>query len=214
MDNQANLINLEILRMAKELVTNEYMDRRAQLHNQWLKDSEEQYLLFGKQPSYPDIPPYPTEQDVVTRAQSLLNFLLDNHDKVSTAASTVDQSTMAIGKIQEPAAVAPMGPELPSVFSQLTAEVAAANTKVENSCTGPTGNIDNIGEQSCTGPTGTKEPTDQKDSKKLKTRIPLPPDEYLEYARYKAKSRLDEEGSEITKIIPDIIKTITSPKVV
>lgn len=67
---------LEILRMARELVINEHTDRRAQLHNSWLYESEKAWATQRMKLKYPDIPPYPTEQDVLERAQTLLKFLV------------------------------------------------------------------------------------------------------------------------------------------
>ncbi len=68
-------INFEILRIAKELVVNEYVDHRAQLHNQWLIESDQLWRTRRLRLAYPPIPPHPTEEDVVKRARLLLEFL-------------------------------------------------------------------------------------------------------------------------------------------
>lgn len=70
-DNQT----LEILRMARELVINEYVDRRAQEHNQWLSQSEALWATKKMRLPYPTIPPYPTEDVIVARAQKLFAFI-------------------------------------------------------------------------------------------------------------------------------------------
>lgn len=82
MTEKINPVTLEILRMAKEIVINEYTDRRAQEHNQWLKDSEELWRTKRVKLPYPDIPPYPTEVEIVKRAQTLFAFLKDNQAEV------------------------------------------------------------------------------------------------------------------------------------
>ena len=69
------LTTLEILRMAKDIVINEHTDRRAQLHNKWLVDSDRLWKTKKLKLAYPTIPPYPTEGDIVLRAQSLFAFL-------------------------------------------------------------------------------------------------------------------------------------------
>lgn len=82
MTEKINPITLEILRMAKEIVINEYTDRRAQEHNQWLKDSEETWRTKRVKLPYPDIPPYPTEVEIVKRGQTLFAFLKTNEVEV------------------------------------------------------------------------------------------------------------------------------------
>ena len=67
-------VKLEILRMAREIVNNEYIDKRAQDHNKWLADSEKLASRGIKIP-YPDIPPYPDESVVIAKAKSLLGFV-------------------------------------------------------------------------------------------------------------------------------------------
>jgi hypothetical protein len=76
MDKDSEKSLLEILRMARELVINEHTDRRAQLHNTWLYESNQLWQSRRMKLKYPDIPPYPTEQDVLERAQTLLKFLV------------------------------------------------------------------------------------------------------------------------------------------
>jgi hypothetical protein len=46
------------------------------LHNSWLYESEKAWATQRIKLKYPDIPPYPTEQDVLERAQTLLKFLV------------------------------------------------------------------------------------------------------------------------------------------
>lgn len=195
--------------MAKELVTNEYIDRRAQLHNKWLKEAEDSYLTLGATVPYPDIPPYPTENDVVARAQALLKFLLDNNELVSTVAGTSDKSTMAIGEIVEPAAVAPE----PILVEELcTGPTGTVEAQSNNTCTAPTGAVDSSSTSACTGPTGAEAAKEDKDLKsKSKGRIPMPPDEYFKYAKIKLNQRDQEEVSEFSRVIPDLVKALRQP---
>lgn len=198
MSNQANLINLEILRMARDLVTNEYIDRRAQLHNKWLNDCNDQ---FGTLP-YPDIPPYPTESDVVARAQTLLNFLLDNNQKVGGVIKDSDSIETNLSKIDEPAIPPICEPVLENIISE---------------CTGPTGvGIENLpADEVCTGPTGTAE-TDLAVSKsKSKSKVPMPPEEFdLIYARSKSNYRENNDSTALSNIIPGLMRNIKNSSVV
>lgn len=72
--------------MARELVINEYIDRRAQEHNEWLGRSSELWKTQRMTLAYPVIPPYPTEKEIIVRANALMEFLLTVEDAVSPAA--------------------------------------------------------------------------------------------------------------------------------
>jgi hypothetical protein len=77
---------LEILKIARELVINEYIDRRAQEHNEWLEKSAELWKTQRLALAYPVIPPYPTEKEIITRAVTLMEFLI-----VDDKESDIDQ---------------------------------------------------------------------------------------------------------------------------
>lgn len=66
---------LEILRIARELVVGEYNNRRAETHNQWLVESDRLWKASRVRLAYPPIPPFPTEADILLRAQSLMEFV-------------------------------------------------------------------------------------------------------------------------------------------
>jgi hypothetical protein len=61
--------------MARELVINDHTDRRAEMHNQWLTESNELWRTRRIRLAYPPIPPYPTENDIIARARVLLDFV-------------------------------------------------------------------------------------------------------------------------------------------
>jgi hypothetical protein len=66
---------LELLRMARELVINEYIDKRAQDHNRWLAEADVVWRTRGVKLAYPPFPSYPTEIEIITRATALSEFL-------------------------------------------------------------------------------------------------------------------------------------------
>lgn len=66
---------MEILRMARELVINEHTDKRAQMHNEWVAQSEFLWKTKKQKLAYPPIPPYPTEAEILIRAKALMGFL-------------------------------------------------------------------------------------------------------------------------------------------
>lgn len=61
--------------MAREIVHNEYIDAKAQLHNKWLADADMLWRTSRARLVYPPFPPYPTEEVIVARAKVLLEFL-------------------------------------------------------------------------------------------------------------------------------------------
>jgi hypothetical protein len=75
MENSIDQALLEILRMARELTINEYKDRRAELHNRWLAESERMWRMSRARLVYPTIPPHPTETEILARAKILMNFV-------------------------------------------------------------------------------------------------------------------------------------------
>jgi hypothetical protein len=91
---QYDPIALEILKMARELVLNEYTDRRAQDHNKWLADFESVWKNTRVRLPYPDIPPYPTETEIVKRAQTLMDFIHDNYTQTTVDNSVVETSVV------------------------------------------------------------------------------------------------------------------------
>ena len=68
-------VAFEVLKMSRELVLNEHTDRRAQIHNNWLVESEQLWITRRVKLAYPEIPAYPTEAEILARADKLMKFL-------------------------------------------------------------------------------------------------------------------------------------------
>lgn len=75
MSDKLTLTKLELLRMSRELVINEYIDKRAQDHNAWIAQADVVWRTQGVRLAYPTFPQYPTEVDILTRARTLNTFL-------------------------------------------------------------------------------------------------------------------------------------------
>lgn len=95
MNKKYDPIALEILKMARELVLNEYTDKRAQDHNKWLADFETVWKNTRIRLPYPDIPPYPTETEIVKRAQVLMDFIHDNYSETTIEVIPNEEPTQA-----------------------------------------------------------------------------------------------------------------------
>jgi hypothetical protein len=66
---------LELLRMAKEMLFNEYIDRKAQLHNTWLTEADVAWKTRRVRIPYPAFPPYPDNEIIIAKAIQLERFL-------------------------------------------------------------------------------------------------------------------------------------------
>ena len=65
---------LEIIGIARELVLSEYYQRCSKIHNEWAVQSDIAWTSKGVHIQYPHTPEFPNEQEILTRAQSLLDF--------------------------------------------------------------------------------------------------------------------------------------------
>jgi hypothetical protein len=88
---------LEILKMARELVINEHTDRRAELHNQWLVQSERMWAMHRQRVPYPSIPPYPTEEIILERAILLLRFV----DGCDIAVTSINENSDNVAELAQ-----------------------------------------------------------------------------------------------------------------
>lgn len=92
---------MEILRMARELVINEHTDKRAQMHNEWLAQSEYLWKTKKQKLAYPTIPPYPTEAEILVRAKTLIGFLKNDEDADDAKIQNEVQPETPLAKIVE-----------------------------------------------------------------------------------------------------------------
>ncbi len=68
-------IRLELLKMAKELLLEEYHSNKDRLTNEWQVKVESAKLNGQVIPEHPAFPTYPSENDIITKAQSLNGFV-------------------------------------------------------------------------------------------------------------------------------------------
>jgi hypothetical protein len=77
-------IRLELLKMAKDMLVEEYYGKRDQLQEDWRIRVEVAKLNGGAIPDHPAVPAYPSETDVINKAKELNGFVSNTPtDKVS-----------------------------------------------------------------------------------------------------------------------------------
>jgi hypothetical protein len=68
-------IRLELLKMAKEMLTEDYYGKREQISNDWSSKVDVAKINGGTIPDHPGFPVYPTEAEIIAKAQTLNGFV-------------------------------------------------------------------------------------------------------------------------------------------
>ena len=68
-------IRLELLKMAKELLLEDYTSSKERLVNEWQVKVESAKLNGQAIPDHPAFPTYPTENEIINKAQALNGFV-------------------------------------------------------------------------------------------------------------------------------------------
>ena len=68
-------IRLELLKMAKDMLTDDYHTKRDALQQQWHTQVEAAKIAGLESPDIPELPPFPTETDIVKKAEALNLFV-------------------------------------------------------------------------------------------------------------------------------------------
>jgi hypothetical protein len=68
-------IRLELLKMSKDMLVEEYFGKKEQITNDWQIKVENARHAGIVPPEHPQIPAYPSEIDVIKKAQELNGFV-------------------------------------------------------------------------------------------------------------------------------------------
>ena len=85
-------IRLELLKMAKDMLSDEYYGKREQISNDWQVKVESAKLNGGAIPDHPGFPAYPNEQEIIAKAQQLNGFVSNISPPIENKA-TIKKST-------------------------------------------------------------------------------------------------------------------------
>ena len=78
-------IRLELLKMAKDMLSDDYYGKREQISNDWSMQCETAKIKGETPPAHPGFPSYPSETEIITKAQTLNGFV--SNITVETKAS-------------------------------------------------------------------------------------------------------------------------------
>jgi hypothetical protein len=68
-------IRLELLKMAKDMLNDEYYGKREVISNEWSTKVEVAKINGGEMPVHPGFPAYPSELEIISKAQTLNGFV-------------------------------------------------------------------------------------------------------------------------------------------
>jgi len=68
-------IRLELLKMARDMLSDDYFGKREQISNQWSTDCETAKINGQEPPKHPGYPAFPSEQEVINKAKTLNDFV-------------------------------------------------------------------------------------------------------------------------------------------
>ena len=68
-------IRLELLKMAKDMLTDDYYGKREIISNEWSTKVEESKINGTPSPTHPGYPPFPSEEEIIKKAEALNGFV-------------------------------------------------------------------------------------------------------------------------------------------
>jgi hypothetical protein len=68
-------IRLELLKMAKDMLTEDYYGKREVISNEYASKCEVARIHGTEVPAHPGFPAYPSEADIITKANALNGFV-------------------------------------------------------------------------------------------------------------------------------------------
>lgn len=81
-------IRLELLKMSKDMLTEEYYGKKEHLSQDWTVRVENARHAGSAPPEHPPMPAYPTEADVIAKATALNGFVSQIPQDIKTKKST------------------------------------------------------------------------------------------------------------------------------
>lgn len=107
---------LELLKLARTITNEEYINRRAEEHNRWVHQNDLSLKQTKMRAPYPAFTPYPSEDVIIAKALALYNFMMSTTVAVVPESKELEAITptvtvVPLPEIQEPVVVEPPAPE-------------------------------------------------------------------------------------------------------
>ena len=77
-------IRLELLKMSKDLLLSDFDSKKQSLVESWQTEVESAKIAGVTSPVYPTLPTFPTEKEIVMKAEALNNFVSQTSPEVVT----------------------------------------------------------------------------------------------------------------------------------
>ena len=68
-------IRLQLLEMAKDMLTSDYFGKREIISNEWHTKIEESKINGTPLPAHPGLPLFPSEEEIIKKAEALNGFV-------------------------------------------------------------------------------------------------------------------------------------------
>jgi hypothetical protein len=101
-ERKDNPSNVELLKIAKDLVYSEYATKKNDIHEKWVVESLYLWQTQQVRLAYPELPPYPTDKDIVDRAKRLVEFINTPRPDLGEGENTnINNITINNSNVQE-----------------------------------------------------------------------------------------------------------------
>jgi hypothetical protein len=77
-------IRLELLKMARDLLVDDFKSQKQSLVENWQQQVESAKVLGTASPEYPVLPQFPSETEIVTKADALNQFVSQTQSQPET----------------------------------------------------------------------------------------------------------------------------------
>jgi hypothetical protein len=78
-------IRLELLKMAKDMLSDDYYGKREAISNEWSTRVEIAKINGGEMPVHPGFPSFPSETEIIAKAQVLNGFVSNIPQDIKTS---------------------------------------------------------------------------------------------------------------------------------
>lgn len=109
--------------MARQMLNEQYINQRAEDHNRWLAEADVAWRTRGVKLPYPPFAPYPTEEQVLAKAQELLKFVVDPKEAAAKETPKAEEQVVAPDLAAAkplPTEALPTAPHAPAVNTMST----------------------------------------------------------------------------------------------